>query len=156
LIGMPGCGKSTIGAELAKMMDRDFADTDEWVEQAVGKSIPDIFAEDGEDEFRKHENNALREVCKRSGMVVATGGGIVKQSENLKVARQNGVIVFLDRDTAQLPLSGRPLSRSEGITALAIARMPLYKQWSDYTVAVSGVEDTAAKIVDIFSRRYPI
>jgi len=155
LIGMPGCGKTTIGAELAKKMGREFADTDECVERVAGKSIPDIFAQDGEDEFRRLENDALREICKRSGLVIATGGGIVKRPENLKVIRQNGIIVFLDRDTAQLPLSGRPLSESEGIAKLASARMPLYEQWSEYTVAVSDIDRTAAKIIDIFSRRFP-
>ena len=146
LIGMPGCGKTSIGAALAEKMGREFADTDEWVVQTAGKSIPAIFSEDGEDVFRRLENEALQTLCKRSGLVVATGGGIVKRPENRRVIRQNGVIVFLDRDAAQLPTSGRPLSEREGVEALAAARLPLYTQWSEYRIPVRGIEKTAADI----------
>jgi shikimate dehydrogenase len=152
LIGMPGCGKSSIGAALAKTMSREFADTDEWVVESTGIDIPAIFAQAGEDEFRRLETDALHELCKRSGMVVATGGGIVKRPENRNIIRQNGIVIFLNRDIAQLPLSGRPLSESEGIYALAAARLTLYHQWSDYTVLVRGIEETAAEILDLTFR----
>ena len=149
LIGMPGCGKSSVGAALAEKTGREFADTDDWVVKAAGKSIPDIFAADGEEAFRKLESDALKTLCKRGGLVIATGGGIVKRRENRNALKQNGTVIFLDRDIAELPASGRPLSEKEGAAALAAARLPLYAQWSDHTVPVRGVEQTAA---DIFRR----
>ena len=152
LIGMPGCGKSSIGAELARMMGREFADTDEWVVKTAGKPIPAIFADDGEEAFRKIENDALTALCKRSGLVIATGGGIVKRQENRKFIKQNGIIVFLDRDIDELPTSGRPLSEKNGVAALAAARLPLYSQWSDFTVPVRGARQTATDIFEQFSR----
>ena len=146
LIGMPGCGKSSIGAELAKKMGRKFADTDEVVTKTAGKPIPVIFSEDGEDAFRKMENYALNELCKNSGLVIATGGGIVKRPDNNKTIRQNGVVFFLDRDISELPVSGRPLSERDGLAAIAAERLPVYSMWSDYAVTVCGVEQTAADI----------
>jgi len=146
LIGMPGCGKSTIGAILAEKTGREFADTDEWVEKRAGKSIPMIFAEDGEEAFRKLENEALEELCKQSGYVIATGGGIVKNEKNWNIIRQNGIVVFINRDLADLPVSGRPLSEKEGITALAEARLPVYTRWSDFKVKAVNAEETAEEI----------
>jgi len=146
LIGMPGSGKTSIGKALAKMTGRKFADTDERVVEAAGKSIPDIFAEDGESVFRGLETDALRVLCKESGLIIATGGGIVKRNENRRIIRQNGIIVFLDRDIDELPVTGRPLSEKEGLGALAAVRMPLYTLWSECKIPVRGVEQTAADI----------
>jgi len=134
LIGMPGCGKSTIGKELAAKLGRELKDTDEWVETKTGKSIPTIFAESGEEAFRKLENEALEELCKQSGLVIATGGGIVKRAENRDIIKQNGIVVFLDRDIKDLPTEGRPLSQRKGVEKLAAERLPLYKKWSDYSI----------------------
>ena len=150
LIGMPGCGKTSIGSELAKKMGREFADTDEWIIETTGKSIPAIFAENGEESFREIERKALQTFCKRSGLVIATGGGIVTRCENRSIIRQNGTVIFLDRNVAELPIAGRPLSEKEGIAALAAARLPLYAKWSDFTVPVRGVEQTAQDIIEMF------
>jgi len=147
LIGMPGCGKSSIGAALAKRMNREFADTDEWIIKTAGKPIPAIFALDAEDVFRKLESDALKVLCKRSGLVIATGGGIVKRQENRNILRQNGIVIFLDRDINELSKSGRPLSERDGVLALAEARLPLYSQWSDRIIPVCGVEQTATDII---------
>jgi shikimate dehydrogenase len=152
LIGMPGCGKTSIGASLAKKMNREFADSDEWIVMTAGKPIPAIFAEDGEDVFRKLETEALKALCKRNGLIIATGGGIVEHPENRNIIRQNGVVVFLDRDIMKLHVFGRPLSEREGPVALAGARMPLYLQWSDFTAPVHGVEQTATDIKDVYGQ----
>jgi len=149
LIGMPGCGKTSIGTALAKMLSREFADTDGLIEETAGKSIPEIIEQGGEDEFRKLESAALRTLCKRSGLVVATGGGIVLRPENRDIIRQNGTIVFLDRDINQLPVTGRPLSKSKGVQALAATRLPLYNQWCDHAFKVRGVSQTAKDIYDM-------
>jgi len=77
LIGMPGCGKTTVGAALAKRLGRRFADTDDYVSEAAGKPIPAIFDEDGEDSFRVMETKSLEELCKQSGLIIATGGGVI-------------------------------------------------------------------------------
>jgi len=149
LIGMPGCGKSTVGKELATKLGREFADTDEWVEHKAGKSIPTIFSESGEAAFRKLENEALEELCKQSGLVIATGGGIVKRAENRDIIKQNGFVIFLDRDIKDLPTEGRPLSQKEGIEELAAERLPLYKKWSDFSVTVQGIYETMNKIINV-------
>ncbi|MCL2806007.1 MAG: shikimate kinase [Treponema sp.] len=153
LIGMPGCGKTSIGTALAEKMNREFADSDDLIIKTAGKSIPDIFAEDGEDVFRKLESDVLQTLCKRSGLIIATGGGIVTKPENREIIKQNGIVIYLERDLAQLPVSGRPLSQKEGVNTLAAVRLPLYSLWSDYTVTVCGIEETAAlilqKIIDI-------
>ena len=148
LIGMPGCGKTSIGIELAKLMDRDFFDSDDYVTKRTGKTIPAIFDEDGEDSFRNMETEALRELCKRSGLIIATGGGVVKRPENLRIIRQNGTIVFLDRDIDELSTSGRPLSQKNGIAALAAERLAIYKQWGEHVVEVKGLDRTAAEIYE--------
>ena len=149
LIGMPGCGKTSIGSALANKMRREFADTDDWVANTAGKPIPAIFAEDGEGAFRNLESRALQALCKSSGLVIATGGGVIKRPENRRIIRQNGIIVFLNRDIDQLPVSGRPLSEMSGVGALAAERLPVYKQWCDYALSVCGVEQTAADICEM-------
>jgi len=149
LIGMPGCGKTSIGSALAKRINRKFADTDMAVVEAAGKTVGDIFAQDGECAFRNLETKALEQICKQSGMVVATGGGVVTRPENLRLIRQNGIIVYLDRDISRLPVSDRPLSMQKGIDALAEARLPLYRQWAEHTAEVCGVLQTAENIYEM-------
>ena len=151
LIGMPGCGKTSIGAALAIRMGREFADTDELIEKSAGKNIPAIFSEDGEERFRKWEAKILQDLCKKSGLIIATGGGVVKQPENQRIIKQNGIIVFLERDLDQLSLAGRPLSERDGVKALAAERLPIYKEWSEHTVTVRGIEETAE---DIYMKLY--
>ena len=153
LIGMPGSGKSTVGAALAGQMGRQFIDIDEKIASAAGKSIPAIFSEDGEDAFRRLETRVTADESKKSGAVIATGGGVVTRPENLDLLRQNGIIIYLERDTGELPSDGRPLSQAVGVRALAERRIPLYKAWSDYTVeTVADVDATADRIMDIISR----
>ncbi|MCL2814768.1 MAG: hypothetical protein FWD23_09230, partial [Oscillospiraceae bacterium] len=110
--------------------------------------IPEVFAKDGENAFRKTETDILKKLCSQSSLVISTGGGIVTRQENKNIIGQNGIVVFLDRNIGELPVSGRPLSEREGIFALAKKRLPLYLQWSDYTAAVCGVEQTAADIFE--------
>jgi shikimate dehydrogenase len=131
LIGMPGCGKTTVGRRLARMTGRPFSDTDALIEATAGKSIPEIFAEDGEDAFRLLETRILGEEAKKSGLVIATGGGVVTRAENLDLLRQNSLIVYLQRDIRELAINGRPLSQGVGIETLAKQRLPLYEEWSD-------------------------
>jgi shikimate dehydrogenase len=147
LIGMPGCGKSTVGRVLAKMMGRPFADIDQRIEAVAGKSIPQIFAEDGEETFRRLETRVLGEEAGEGGKVLATGGGVVTRPENLDLLRQNSFIVYLKRELTELVTEGRPLSQNMGIHSLAETRLPLYEAWSDCVIhAEAEPEQTAARI----------
>ena len=131
LIGMPGCGKSTIGALLSEKTGRKFTDTDTLVETLAGKPIPEIFAQDGEELFRQWETNALTELGKQSGLIIATGGGCVTRERNYPLLHQNSRIIWLKRDLNLLPTDGRPLSQSNTLETLYSARKPLYEAFAD-------------------------
>jgi shikimate dehydrogenase len=150
LIGMPGCGKSTIGRTLAQKMGRPFIDIDERIEAAAGKSIPKIFAEDGEEAFRRLETHILGEETRKNGIVIAAGGGVVTRAENLPLLRQNSLIVYLTRELSELDVTERPLSQSIGIQMIAKQRLPLYKAWSDHVIPVEAEPElTALKIQEV-------
>ncbi|MBE6659026.1 MAG: shikimate kinase [Ruminococcaceae bacterium] len=145
LIGMPGCGKSTVGRQAAKRLGRAFVDLDAEIEAAAGKPIPQIFAEDGEEGFRALEHRVISEVCRRSSLVIATGGGCVTRRENYRPMAQNGVLLWLHRDIAQLPTKGRPLSQKHTPAALYEVRRPLYEAFADTKVDNS---ETITKAVE--------
>jgi shikimate dehydrogenase len=148
LIGMPGCGKSTVGKLLAEKCGKDFADADALIEELAGKPIPQIFAEDGEEVFREWETKALTELSKQSGLVIATGGGCVTKARNYPLLRQNGCLVWLQRSTEELATEGRPLSQGTNLSEMCRIRQPLYRQFADITIENSGTpEDTAAAIL---------
>lgn len=135
LIGMPGSGKSTLGRMLAEALGKKFIDTDVRIEELAGKTIPEIFAEDGEDVFRALETKALAEATATSGAVVATGGGIVKRPENHSLLKQNGRVILVERSLKELATGGRPLSSSgEALEKLYKERQPLYLALADVTV----------------------
>lgn len=138
LIGMPGCGKTTVGRALAERLGRAFVDLDEEIVRRAGRSIPDIFARDGEDAFRALETRAVREAGSRTGLVISTGGGVVTRKENRDPLRQNGVIVHLTRPLAALPTGGRPVSQSTDLAVLWQRRAPLYAAFADLTADNSG------------------
>ena len=143
LVGMPGCGKSTIGKLLAEKTGKAFVDADEKIVEIAGKSIPEIFSQDGEDTFRRLETKALEELGKQSGLVIATGGGCVTRRKNYPLLHQNGTIVWLQRDLDCLPTEGRPLSQKGSLEDMYQVRRPLYESFSDITVC----NNTAAESV---------
>lgn len=148
LIGMAGCGKSTIGKVLAEKLHKQLVDTDEMIVNTENKSILEIFAEKGEDYFRWCENVAVNIAGKQTNLIVATGGGVVTRPENYNSLKQNGIIVFINRDADLLPTNGRPLSQMHGVKALYEKRMPLYRQFADIEVDGNGtVEEVANRIV---------
>ena len=134
LIGMPGCGKSTVGRELAGQLGREFVDADEEIVRLAGKSIPEIFAQDGEEVFRDWETRALIALGKRSGLVIATGGGCVTQLRNYPFLHQNSTIFWIQRNLEVLPTEGRPLSQSGSLKAMYEKRKLLYQAFADHTV----------------------
>ena len=149
LIGMPGCGKSTIGTLLAEKLGRTLADADEKIISLAGKSIPDIFAQDGEPTFRDWETKALTELGKQSGLVIATGGGCVTKKRNYPLLHQNGYLVWLERDCSVLPTDGRPLSQANDLGKMYAARKPLYEVFADIRVENTGTPaETVQKILD--------
>lgn len=149
LVGMPGCGKTTVGRAVAAALSRPFFDADEVLEQNAGKSIPDIFREEGEAGFRARETEVLRDLCRQSGTVIATGGGAVTVPENHDILRQNSRVFFLDRAIEALPTDGRPVSQRDGVRALYEKRLPLYRAVCDRQVdANGGVETVAARILE--------
>ena len=148
LIGMPGCWKSTIGNLLARKLGRKFVDADEEIIQLAGKSIPEIFAQDGEEIFREWETMALEHLGKQSGLVIATGGGCVTRQRNYPALHQNGSIVWLERDLSLLPTDGRPLSQSNRLEEMYAVRKPLYEAFADVRVANTGSpENTVTEIL---------
>lgn len=111
LIGMPASGKTTVGKILAKRLGRRFVDTDEEIVRISGRSVSDIFKEDGEPAFRKMEEEVIRELSKENSLVIATGGGAVLRKKNLVALRMNGRLFFIDRPLEKLiPTNDRPLS----------------------------------------------
>ena len=149
LIGMPGSGKSTVGAALAESLGRKLVDVDERIVELAGCSIPEIFAKEGEEGFRKIEHQALCEVSKESGLVIATGGGVVTRPENLDPMRQNSLIVWLLRDLSLLPKDGRPLSQTNSLTEMFKVREPLYRAAADCVADNNGsLEDTLKQIME--------
>ena len=97
LIGMMGCGKSTIGRLLSQRMKRPLIDLDEEIARAAGQSIPEIFAAEGDAGFRVHETEALGRALDADAAVIATGGGIVTREENIRMMREKGIVVWLCR-----------------------------------------------------------
>ena len=148
LIGMPGSGKTTVGRRLAEALGRPFVDTDALVVEAAGRSIPDIFASDGEEVFRTYETEAVKHAGMMSGAVIATGGGVVTRPRNYAPLSQNGRIVFLRRDLKKLATHGRPLSQATPPEEMYARRLPLYQSFSDAEVDNNGSPaDTVAAIL---------
>lgn len=152
LIGMPGCGKSTLGKRLAKRLGCAFLDLDIAIEEDAGKTIPQIFEEEGENGFRRRETQAFRKAV-GFGRVIATGGGIVTQAENASIAK-DGVVVFLDRPLADIlgdvKTDARPLlaKGKERLMRLYEERYPLYQNWGDvHVINDTTYEETLQKII---------
>ena len=149
LIGMPGSGKSAVGKILAAKTGRPLADTDELVVREAGKSIPDIFRENGESAFRDLESAVIRRLSKQGGQIISTGGGAVLRPENVTALRQNGRLFWLDRSPDDLtPTEDRPLADTDAkMKLLYHERQPIYRAAADVTIPVTGTpEETAGRI----------
>ena len=138
LIGMPGCGKTTVGRALAGKLGRTFVDLDEEIVRRAGMSIPEIFAREGEAGFRERESALVREFGEHTGLVVSTGGGVVTRRENYIPLKQNGLLLHLRRDPAALPTDGRPLSQATAPEELWRRRAPLYAAFADGEIDNNG------------------
>ena len=144
LIGMMGCGKTTVGRLLAQRMGRELVDTDTLIEERERRSIPDIFAREGEAHFRALELELCRELSRRRGLVIACGGGLPLQDEAIAALKAGGVVLWLDRDPGEtydsLDVSGRPLAQAgrEDFLRRSRSRAPVYRRWADHIVPCAG------------------
>lgn len=145
LIGMPGCGKSTIGNALEKLTGRPQVDLDAEIVKKAGKPIPEIFAEGGEDAFRKIESEVVREQGAQRGVILVTGGGVVTRAENYAPLRSNGRIYQICRPVEELSRDGRPLSIGADLNEMAAVRMPLYQKFADAAVENNRTPEAAAE-----------
>lgn len=135
LIGMPSCGKTTIGKALAQTMNKEFVDMDDVIIGQANRSIPEIFAAEGEEGFRAREHEAAKQLAGRNNLVIATGGGCIKNKKNMELLAMNGVIVFVDRSLDKLICTdtNRPLSKSrEALSIMLEERLPLYRRYAMY------------------------
>lgn len=150
VIGMPGSGKTAVSIMLAERLGRKIFDTDTIVSEKAGMTIPEIFAAQGEAGFRKLETEATAEVGKLSGNIISTGGGVVTVADNYKLLHQNGVIVWIERDTNKLARDGRPISLSSDLNELYAARLPLYERFADIKADNNGdINDTVNAIMEM-------
>ena len=150
LTGMPGSGKSTLAAELHRLTGKPVADTDKLIEEKAGKTIPEIFREDGEERFRDMESSVIAEVSARGGQIIATGGGAVLREKNVTALRRNGKLVLLERAAETLvPTEDRPLADTrEKMDRLWREREPVYRAAADCTVAMEGTPEETAREVE--------
>ena len=149
LVGMPGCGKTTVGKALAKQLNRPFFDADEEILKRTGKSAEAWIEACGEAVFRQKETEVLESLCKQSGTVIATGGGAVTVPENADILRQNSIVFFINRDVSALPVEGRPLSKATALSEMYEVRLPMYRSVCDYEIAADGsVEAVVRRILE--------
>lgn len=150
LVGLPGSGKTTVGRLLAQRLELPFADCDALVEEMAGMTIPQIFAQQGEVRFRRLEQRALLALCGGARQVIATGGGAVVEEENRKFIKENGFVVFLDRDIEDIERCvgniERPLLQTHSLRELAQQRRAWYLSCADAVVRGGTAEELAEQI----------
>jgi len=150
LIGMPGCGKSSVGKALAKLSGRQFIDADDYLMEKFGMFAGDMIVQKGEEAFRQAESEVLSELGKQSSLIIATGGGCVTRERNYPLLHQNGRIFWLKRSLDKLPTDGRPLSQQNSLASLYEKRKALYESFADVIIDNDSgtVSETAAKILE--------
>lgn len=160
LIGMPGCGKSTIGVLLAKSMLCEFVDTDLIIQNKHKKSLCEIISEEGLENFKETENEVLSEInCENC--VIATGGSAVYCGKGMANLKKNGKILYLKLSPDEIKrriknIKTRGIAMKEGTTIeeLYLERAPLYEKYADYIVECENLtaEECVEKIIDIIHK----
>lgn len=155
LIGMSGCGKSTLGKLAAEKLGKTFVDTDAEIIKRIGMSIADYFAAYGEDSFRKVESEVVQEISTQNNLVISTGGGVIKNPENIRWLKGNGTVIWIQRDPELLESgNGRPLvPDQEAVLRLYKERLPLYTAAAETIIENDGNEEEALqKILTAFEQ----
>ena len=140
LIGMMGCGKTTVGTLLARALGMTLADTDQLIEEREGRTIPEIFRERGEEHFRALEAALARELAEREGLVVACGGGLPLREEAIAPLWESGELFWLCRDPGELydslDTAGRPLAQQgrQAFLERYAQREPVYRRWAHHII----------------------
>lgn len=150
LIGMPSCGKTTISKMLEDKLNKKCIDIDNLVEEKLGMSIKEHISLYGEASFRKVEKEIVLEASKKNNLIISTGGGVIKDYDNIVSLKGNGKVIFIDRDISLLtPTSSRPLSSNiSDLKKLYDERLPLYKKYADVVISNNGsIEDTINEII---------
>lgn len=160
LIGLSGCGKSTVGRRLARRLRLPLLDTDVMIEERTGRTIPDIFAREGEAGFRNMETACVKEAAEKEGVVISTGGGVILREENMATLSKNGLVVFIDRHPSHIlrstTLGDRPLVQNDRdrLFRLYADRLALYRRHADVTVPNHGGPRTLKKRLLQILRHY--
>ncbi len=155
LIGMSGCGKSTLGKLAAEKLGKTFVDTDAEIIKRIGMSIADYFAAYGEDSFRKVESEVVQKISTQNNLVISTGGGVIKNPENIRWLKGNGTVIWIQRDPELLESgNGRPLvPDQEAVRRLYKERLPLYTAAAETIIENDGNEEEALqKILTAFEQ----
>lgn len=150
LIGMPSCGKTSVGTALASALSRQFVDSDCEIVRRAGKPVPRIFEEDGERAFRDLESDVLADLSKQQGLLLATGGGAILRDSNVDMLRANGTLWYLNRPFADLiPTGDRPLSsNTAALERLYRERHPRYEAVADRICPAHGsVQEVTARLI---------
>ena len=147
LIGMPGCGKSTVGRIVAEKLSRQLYDADKVFEEAFGRTPADVIRGDGEEKFRHMEHEIAEHLGKLNGAVIAMGGGVVTRLCNYDSLHQNGTLVFLERELSRLSSEGRPISQITSIQALYDSRIEAYRRFADVTVSSTEIPNDTAELI---------
>ena len=153
LIGMPGSGKTTIGRMLSQNMKVKFIDVDKFIEKETESTITEIFQQ-GEEYFRKIECEAIYKLTRKKAAIISTGGGVIKNPENIKALRETGIIIFIDRPVENIAnnasISKRPLLKQgiNKIYEIFDERYEVYKEYCDYIIVNDGtLEEIVEKII---------
>ena len=162
LIGMPGSGKSTLGRRAARELGLPFTDLDEWIEEAAGMTVSDIFAKYGEEGFRRAETGALETLTRKRPGIISLGGGAAMKPENRRIMRSWGSVILLDRSVEDILTTLRPEERpllrdnpEQALRELYEARMPVYRALADVTMPNRGeFESTLQLLVRVLKERY--
>lgn len=150
LIGMPGCGKSTVGKAVAERLHRPFFDTDSEICKRAGKTPAEIIRSEGEEAFRRVESEVVADLCKKTGIVLATGGGVVTRGENHAPMLANGKIIWILRDLSALDQTDRPLSQGDP-AELFLRRKPLYQEFAHACVSNDTTpEEATEQVLEVF------
>ena len=155
LIGMPGCGKSTIGEELANKINYDFCDMDKYIEEISNSTVKELF-NISEEYFRDYETLACKELSNKSKIIISSGGGVIKRKKNIDFCKDKGIIIFIDRHIEDIlkdiDTSSRPLL-SDGKSKLYNLYSERYNLYNNYCeikiVNDTTIEETIDKIIKI-------